>query len=227
MNIICFSGFCIDLGTNHRQQLKKWFDEYFKKDYVVLAHVCGEKHKHELKQTFENAIVQVEPNVPIDTSGFYSKEFRTGLPTYLQQIHAYRKVNSLRKTLLQENDFDRIVRCRYDLKFYSSPNEIETIEDDEIGIPDFHHWKGYNDRMAIMGGKVANYYMDILTFLLNDKEKCIHPEKNLKFVLEHFNVKVKMLNIKFNRVRSISKEMNDCENERTKIYNILCNLKNL
>ena len=210
-NIICFSGYCLDLGKNHRIQIREWFKEYFKNDFLVIGHVCDSEHKSILKETFPNAIVQVEPNVPIRTYGMPPKQFKTGIQTYLQQIHSYRKVNALRKTILEPNDSDRIVRCRYDINFYTSPNQAGIVSNNEIGIPDFHHWGGYNDRMAIIGGAVADHYLDILTVILKNKSRCIHPEKNLKRVLSEAGVNIKMINIRFNRIRSKSLELNDCK----------------
>lgn len=209
-NAICFSGACLDLGKSHRVQLREWFKYYFKGNYIVFGHVCKEEHSKILKETFPDAIVQVEPNVPIQDHDIPPRQFKTGVERYIQQIHAYRKVNSLRKAIIGENDTDRIVRCRYDLRFYTGPLQVGDVQDDEIGIPNFHHWEGYNDRMAIMGGKVANHYMDIMTSILKDRSNCIHPEKNLKRVLAEAEVKIKMLRIRFNRIRSQTLELNDC-----------------
>lgn len=213
-NVVCFSGFCEDLGKEHRIQLRDWFNHLFKGNYHVFGHVCDDSNARILKETFKKAIVQVEPNVPIQLHDIRPGRFKTGVERYVQQIHAYRKVNSLRKAILGEQDADRIVRCRYDLLFYSGPKQVTSIADDEIGIPDFHHWGGYNDRMAIMGGKVANHYMDIMTELLKDRHACIHPEKNLKRILDSAGVKVKMINVLFNRVRNQSLELNDCGKDR-------------
>lgn len=216
-NIVCFSGDCIYLGEAHRLQLKNWFDGYFDGEYFVIGHVRKDAHKEELISAFQDAVVQVEDNVPIDQSGIvnlFEKDhrtgFRTGIQRYLQQIHSYRKVNSLRKTLFESRPTDRVVRCRYDLKFYSSPFLAEKVTNDEIGIPDFHHWYGYNDRMAIMGGNVSDYYLNIIDNILADKSKCIHPERNLKRVLDSFDVGIKMLSVRFNRMRSEHLESQDC-----------------
>jgi hypothetical protein len=210
-NVVCISGYCPDLGKDHGTQIRKWFDEYFKKDYVVIGHVIDHHHKRTLMNTFPDAIVQIEENIPIKDYNIPNKGFITGLQRYLQQIHSYRKVNALRKTILIPRDTDRVVRCRYDLRFYTDPSLAGIITNDEIGIPDFHHWGGYNDRMAIMGGNVADSYLNIISALLKNRKRCTHPERNLKMILDEEGVKTKMMNIKFNRVRNQDTELNDCK----------------
>lgn len=106
-----------------------------------------------------------------------------------------------------ENEFDIVILLRPDVHYIDVISQeimdkCAKLHSNEILIPNFHHFKGLNDRMAIGGLNVISLYANRLDKALDySKEKWLHSESFLKDVLVGEKIKWKWIDYKFKRVR--------------------------
>jgi hypothetical protein len=134
----------------------------------------------------------------------------------LLQFYSLKKVFDL----VPENEYDYIVRCRFDVlienKFcleeifnYISINKFDIFCPDEI-----FNFGGYQDRIYMgdyQSMKIASNIIENVNFLVNDLKKW-HPETFLKRQLDEYDIKVYQKDINHRLIRKVNIETNWPEN---------------
>ena len=193
---VCFSGPArsVRLTGPH---LRRSFAPLGK--YTVIAYVPTPTDRASIEEQFSGeTVVVVQPDQTIDDRAFRNDRFKTGVQRYLQQIYGWYQVNKMRK---RAGEFDYVVRCRTDVIFTTKIPAPERLDPQAIHIPDFHHWGGWNDRFCIAGPEAVNHYMNVFEQAMAHPEDCNHSETFLKWCLDRSGVQVKLLDVRFNRVR--------------------------
>ena len=197
---ICFSGQPRSMQYTH-QNLRKVFDDYFE-DYDIFAHIPVCSTDNQVLEYFPKAIVKIVPDQHIDESKILGSRFKTGPQRYLQQINGMKQVNLLRKQKEQADNFkyDFVIRCRMDVKFTTSLPRLNTLSNERIYIPDFHHFGGINDRFCIGSSDLIDNYMNIIDTYFDEGIRNGHAETFLRYCLDKKNTKIELIDIRFNRV---------------------------
>ena len=147
---ICMSGEPRGLKYTH-ENLKHTFERNFR-DYTLFGFIpLGLDTSSDFVKYFPNAIVKLEKDSHIDTSGVPQnhelginprKSKEHGAQMYAQQMNGWKQSNIIRKEYEEKNGvvFDFIIRCRPDITFtrYNAP-DIKNMRKDTIYIPDFQY----------------------------------------------------------------------------------------
>lgn len=154
---------------------------------------------------YNNKIINTDP---IGKKDALSKG---GLQGYLQQLKGINSCYILMKKYEEENNiiFDFVLRCRNDVIFKESVN-LSLLENNLITIPEFHSFRGINDRFAFGNRENMSHYMNMYPNILQKNVCFLNAETYCKKNLDDNMVKYTKENILFNRVRSGNKMLRDC-----------------
>lgn len=142
-----------------------------------------------------------------------SKTRQTSL-FHILSLWSRKQIATLLKTHIdsKEYNYDYILFIRSDVMFHNKINFTKLFEkinnDNDCIIPDFQHFKGYNDRMFVAKpilGLYYGFYFDYIIDMVNENNK-LHSETFNKLLLnkKHANV-ILDKNLLFSRVRADGK----------------------
>jgi hypothetical protein len=187
--------------TNHRAKEKKIkldFDQY--KLLNINNFIWDNLEDVKKNINFESYRKRGDP-----WSNSGSKDFQT-LDNFILSLYSKNKITQEFKSKLEK--FDYVIYLRPDV-LYVKPIDVSLFKliKKNIGlIPNFHHNNGYNDRMFISNNKNAIKYGSFYKELLNySKKKIAFSEKFNKDMLTQYNIKIKLIDFPFRRVRANGK----------------------
>lgn len=140
---------------------------------------------------------------PWSNSG--SKNFQT-LDNFILSLYSKNKITQEFKS--KSSQFDYAIFLRPDVLYVKQIDlSIFNLIKNDIGlIPNFHHNNGYNDRMFISNSQNAIKYGSFYNELLNySKSKIAYSEKFNRDMLTQYNIKIKLIDFPFRRVRANGK----------------------
>ena len=210
---VCISGSCRSLDQTARSIKDNLLARLF--HYDLFMFVPEDEHCH-LAWLLEPTVLEVAPDQPIDEAGLAhgtNCRLKTGVQSYLQQLYGLKRCNSLRCKYEEQHhlQYDCVIRCRPDLMFLSPLQRIEALDLGYLYVPDFHHFDGLNDRFALgrpaYMSRYMNKYDDFHQYAMDwgKKDGSALPVSAEMFTsgqLKQYNIPVRSLPIRFNRVRA-------------------------
>lgn len=136
---------------------------------------------------------------------------------YIKMIMARNRCNLVLSRYEQENNicYDRVIFSRLDVKYFEPiVDTVENLDLDFLYVPDFHNTfggviDGFNDRFALGNRKQMEKYFSIPDSL--DKYvasgNLVHAETLLKWHLDHNEINVRKIPVRFTRVRKNGDEI--------------------
>jgi hypothetical protein len=206
---ICFSGIPKNLKFSYENLIKNFKHQFDDFDIFAYSPVCDDSDDvaQYLGRYARRIDVQEESDLPMPNN--VNGTLKTGLQNYLKQINGYNIVNEIREEYENVNsvEYDVLVRCRYDIVF-SRRLDIPTEKyKDQIAVPEFDNYGGYNDRFAIGPKYLMKQYFNVVEYVyergIKDGE---NAEKVLRSFLESKNIPVVTEDIRFNRIRGNNNE---------------------
>jgi len=137
--------------------------------------------------------------------GLYSADShlgRTSSRNILKSLESLERVWDMYAMSNVEED-DLIVVTRADLIFERDLN-VRSIATDSLNVPQFHEWKGINDRFAAGSPLVMRAYCKRLQFYLQQlsNPELRNPESVLLAWMNQNNIAINRLDLPFKRVRA-------------------------
>lgn len=136
----------------------------------------------------------------------------TTAKNYILALWSKNKITSkLIENINNGYHYDYIIFIRSDVIFHTKINFTNLLSkiktNNDCIIPDFHHFKGYNDRMFIAKPRLAIYYGTYYLKLLNivNEGYKLHSETFNKILLQKYNANVIKCPIYFSRMRANGK----------------------
>ena len=151
----------------------------------------------------------------LDLSSYYGKRdfwnnnFQTTDFFILALYSKYLATKMVKKNIIKKKKiYHAILFIRTDVQFLNPLNTswiVKVAKESNIGmVPDFHHWKGLNDRMFLSGIKIGLKYglafKQLKKYILEFK-KYLHSEKYNKWYLEKCKSNIVKIPFFFQRIR--------------------------
>jgi hypothetical protein len=217
---VCFSGQLRSIDLTQKN-IRKFLDEKFD-DYKIFAHIPKDTFSENFSSYFPNSIILIEDDPVIRRTKLKNKQFTsveskfTNLKAakfaHMQQLYGIYMSNNLKIDYEKKNNFtfDWVLRTRTDLKFYPGDLKLESLDDKYIYTPNFHHWKGINDRFVLGNSLNMDIFANLYSFIKKNRVSGFNAENIFRNYLNHHNIPLQQLdNVKFNRIRGDGKEMQD------------------
>lgn len=210
---VCFTGQCRALEITHENIKKNLLEPLGDADVFMYISENSSSDKAHMYMDPTEIIIEPDPSLDLTNINHMQAEERGGINGYMQMLYGMKKCNEMRKNYEKKNNFqyDRIVRSRLDVKYFNKiPTDFDEYNiEDYIYIPDFHCWSvvqghGYNDRFAVGSRNNMNIYLSEYDFIKKYSllKHVIHAESTLYYHLNHHNIKVKQMPIRFTRIRA-------------------------
>jgi len=126
------------------------------------------------------------------------------VPGLLQQWHAIKRCNELRweHEIATGTAYDIVIRTRPDIRFRTSV-ALEQIDPMKLYIPKFSNFGGYNDRFAVGGSRLMDYYSSLCDYVDGyfGGGAVFHAESMLRHHLDRLAVPAMRLDVLFDTVR--------------------------
>lgn len=181
--------------------------------YDLFACVASDKDTHKLelfnpkkaivtKQPWLDEKSYLENNLKIRDVPFESaRPLISGVQAVLRQFWFLKEVNKLKTEAetCRNKPYKWVIRLRPDTLFLNGIEDLTNLNPDNIYIPKFSNFFGYNDRFAFGGSNV----MDVYNNRLDRIDECpdFHPESILKFCLDSANIGISRTSAEFYTVR--------------------------
>ena len=172
-------------------------------DHDVIAHLARDEDASGIAQ-YQPRIMAIVDQPVLDEKNYVHRSGRQvfGIQQCLRMWWSMRESHKL---MLESNQkYDWVVRLRPDLQFFKDMEPLAELDPNEVYVPTFHNWWGYNDRFAIMGAKWAATYHSLFDQLDSyiAQGGIFHPETFLKWVLDEAGVHVKRTGVVFDTIRN-------------------------
>jgi len=121
---------------------------------------------------------------------------------YIRQLYSLNELTKLWTTV--NKHYDYVIYLRPDVRF-TTPLTLEELPEDTIATPNFHRFKGYNDRFAYGSSKAMALYGSRLLYLPLYFQKCkkpLHAETYLRTFFTLQGLSNRFVPIHFIRVRA-------------------------
>jgi hypothetical protein len=226
---ICLSGRCLGMAQTYRN-LKELFNSLTRYGHYDLFMYVPDDADAKYAATLNPTVVEVVPDHHLDEGNLRNGrdcQLKVGIQRYLQQLYGLKMCDRLRQAYERENGihYDAVLRCRPDLFFESSLPDLTTLDLNYIYVPDFHMFEGCNDRFAIGNPENMAIYMKKYDDWHGYVREWINagpaspPVTAEMFTggqLRQYGIDVRLLSVRFNRVRS-HKIATDWEDHQRKV----------
>lgn len=122
---------------------------------------------------------------------------------HLCALESLKRVTDM--VLTSKRAYDFVIYIRPDVLLQNKliVSDFISIKKNDIVIPDFHHWSGYNDRFAILRYESAPIYGNRIDGIVDFRQTqgCILSERYLKYTCMKNALNVILINFYFVRVR--------------------------
>lgn len=121
---------------------------------------------------------------------------------YVLGLNSKKKITKLMLQNNKNEKYSHVLFLRPDVKFINNLDIkwFNLINENNIVTPNFHLWRGYNDRFCICSTRVANIYGNIFNYL--NEKRTTNSEMNLKYVLKKSKINNILIDFVFLRVRA-------------------------
>lgn len=143
-------------------------------------------------------------NFVIHTLHRYGYDIGWGKNAILTTVYAIRQLYGLYKlyNILKHTNYSKYILCRPDCIFEKQLDSTILSKTENICIPNFNHWYGYNDRFAILDKIGLETYCSRYEILMNNPKQ-YHSEKYLKYTIDQSKNTIFLFdNFRFRLLRS-------------------------
>ncbi len=141
-----------------------------------------------------------------DSSWMSDGKIRFGMVrNHLLQLYSLQQVTKLWLTKQKSQNYTSIIFSRPDVFYFKKLdiNGLDLIQKKDIYIPPFTDAWGWNDRFALASPYSAQIYGQRLHYLKEfSSNNPLHSERFLRFTLDKYEIRVRSIDIVFERVRS-------------------------
>lgn len=212
---VCLSGHCSGLDQTYQNLQEKILKPLAHYGHVDLFMYVPDDTNAEYSLILNPTVLQVIPDHPLDEGNLLNGrdcQLKVGLQRYLQQLYGLKMCDQLRQDYEQENGihYDAVFRCRPDIFFESTLPDLTTLDLNFIYVPDFHMFEGCNDRFAFGNSENMAIYMkkyDDWHGYVRDwisagpAAPAVTAEMFTGGQLRQYGINVRLLPVRFNRVR--------------------------
>lgn len=229
---VCLSGRCSGLDQTYQNLQENVLRPLAHYSHVDLFMYVPDDINAEYSLTLNPAVLQVVPDHHLDEGSLVNGrdcQLKVGIQRYLQQLYGLKMCDQLRQAYEKENGlhYDAVLRCRPDLFFERALPDLTTLDLNFIYVPDFHMFEGCNDRfafgnsenMAIYMKKYDDWHSYVRDWIsAGPAAPPVTAEMFTGGQLRLYGIDVRLLPVRFNRVRSQKMET-DWEDHQRKVRN--------
>ncbi len=227
---VCLSGRCSRLDQTYQNLQENLFKPLAHYGHVDLFMYVPDDTNAEYSSILNPTVLQVIPDHHLEEGNLLNGrdcQLKVGIQRYLQQLYGLKMCDQLRQAYEKENGihYDVVLRCRPDLFFERALPHLPGLDLNYIYVPDFHMFEGCNDRFAIGNSENMAIYMkkydDWHGYVKDWISACptappVTAEMFTGGQLRQYGINVRLLPVRFNRVRS-QKMATDWENHQRKV----------
>lgn len=213
---VCLSGRCSELDQTYQNLQEKILRPLAHYGHVDLFMYVPDDTNSEYSSILKPTVLQVVPDHHLDEGNLLNGrdcQLKVGIQRYLQQLYGLKMCDQLRQVYEQENGihYDAVLRCRPDLFFESTLPDLTTLDLNYIYVPDFHMFEGCNDRfafgnaenMAIYMKKYDDWHGYVRGWIsASPAAPPVTAEMFTGGQLRQYGIDVRLLSVRFNRVRA-------------------------
>ena len=210
---VCLSGRCCGLDRSYQSIQANLLAPLGRYDLFMYV---PEDEDARFASLLRPTVLRVVADHPLDEGGLQNGRdclLKVGLQGYLQQLYGLKMCNRLRQTYEQEHGirYDVVLRGRPDLLFETPLPALATLDLNYLHVPDFHMYEGCNDRLAIGNPENMTIYMNkfddwptyVRTWVsASPSAPPVTAEMFTAGQLRQYGIAVKLLPVRFNRVRT-------------------------
>ena len=193
-------------------------------DCDIFLLIADNPHAPKVKKYFnlpnvKKHLVEKEPEYDLSKYRFQPgwPPSRSSKQIYIKMLNSRTRCGEILTAYEKENDieYERVVFSRLDINYFDNISTyIKNLDLNNLYIPDFHNtyggWvNGYNDRFAISNRDNMRTYLNIVEsispFVRQGGE--LHGETFLKWHLKINQINVKLIPVRFTRVRTNGEEI--------------------
>jgi hypothetical protein len=219
---ICFAGTCRSIEHTINNIKEKLLRRLPNADLFFL--VSKTKHidkAYRYLKLNKDVIMDVRDDLFYEVDNYKWHPIFVGYPekqqVYMRMLYSRQILGEILVKHTKKNNivYDRVIFSRLDVKYFDNvDSHIEKLNLDNLYIPDFHSTfggaiDGYNDRFAISNQENMLTYFNAPESLEEYRKtyKPLSAEPLLKLHMNHNNIKVKQIPIRFTRVRPMGEEI--------------------
>ncbi len=213
---VCLSGSCRGLDRTYGKLQENLLNILGRYGHYDIFMYVPEDAEAEHASILNPTVLRVVPDHHLEEGGLHNGSdclLKVGLQRYLQQLYGLKMCDRLRQEYEKENDirYEAVVRCRPDLLFESPLPDLKTLDLNYLHVPDFHMFEGCNDRFAIGNPENMARYMQkyddwhaYVRHWINSSPQAppVTAEMFTAGQLRLYGVSVRLMTVRFNRVRS-------------------------
>lgn len=213
---VCLSGSCSGLDQTYQNLQENVLSPLAHYGDIDLFMYVPDDTNAEYSVVLNPTVLKVVPDHHLDEGNLLNGrdcQLKVGIQRYLQQLYGLKMCDQLRQAYEQENDihYDAVLRCRPDLFFESVLPDLTILDLNYIYVPDFHMFEGCNDRfafgnsenMAIYMKKYDDWHGYVRDWIsVGPSAPPVTAEMFTGGQLRQYGIDVRLLPVRFNRVRS-------------------------
>ena len=219
---LCFTGTARSLEHTHQNLKNNLIDAFDNCDVFLM--IADGPHAHKIEKYFDlpnvkKCIIEQETEQDLTTYNFQPgfPPPRSSKQIYIKMLNARRRCGEMLTTYENDNDdrYERVIFSRLDVGYFEKVSRhVENQDLENLYIPDFHNVfggviDGYNDRFAVSNRENMRIYFNLVQSIkpFLAQGGLLHGETFLKWHLTNHQINVKLLPVRFTRVRSDGKEI--------------------